>query len=211
VTALAGQVLTIWGDPLPDVTLSIGSRQTRTDQTGRFLLTGVPPDRQELLIDGRSANRPRRTYGVFEVGVVLMAGQTMALGYDLMPVIDTAHTVPIPYPRLTRSPSDARMPARGPSAGGSVVAITRAGLRELMTPDAARLTAIPDPRREPAGVLHDPAPAGLQTSPPAARDRLPELFGYAPATGRASGTTIRAPVVHLRPGVRPARRGDDRP
>lgn len=99
VTALAGQVLTIWGDPLPDVTLSIGSRHTQTDRTGRFLLTRVPARHQELLIDGRSASRPRRPYGVFEVGVVLEAGRTTPLGYTVwMPVIDTAHTVRIPSP-----------------------------------------------------------------------------------------------------------------
>jgi RHS repeat-associated protein len=99
VTALAGQVLTLWGDPLPGVTLAIGPHQARTDATGRFLLTEVPAGHQELLIDGRSAGRPGRAYGVFEVGVVLAAGRTTALGYTVwMPVLDLAHAVTIPSP-----------------------------------------------------------------------------------------------------------------
>ena len=52
-----------------------------------------------MLIDGRPANRPGRTYGVFEAGVDLTAGQTTVLPYtSWMPRIDTAHAVTIPSP-----------------------------------------------------------------------------------------------------------------
>jgi hypothetical protein len=99
VTALAGQVLTVWGDPLPQVTIAIGDRQARTDATGRFLLAPVPAGPQTVLIDGRSASRPTRPYGVFEVGVRLSDGTTTALGYPVwMPVLDLAHAVDITVP-----------------------------------------------------------------------------------------------------------------
>jgi RHS repeat-associated protein len=99
VTALAGQALTLVGDPLADVTLAIGARRVRTDATGRFLLSGVPAGPQEVVIDGRTASQPGRRYGVFEVGVTLAAGRTTALPYSIwMPRIDTAHAVTIPSP-----------------------------------------------------------------------------------------------------------------
>jgi RHS repeat-associated protein len=101
LTAVAGQVLRLDGEPLADVTLRIrrgsGAAEARTDGTGRFLLEGVPAGRQELLIDGRSASRPGRTYGVFEVGIEAAVGRTTPLGYTVwMPRIDTAHAIPIP-------------------------------------------------------------------------------------------------------------------
>jgi RHS repeat-associated protein len=101
ITALAGQVLRLDGLPLPGVTLAVGNQRTETDRTGRFLLP-LPEGttgRVEMLIDGRTASRPRRTYGLFEVGVAVRAGRTTVLPYTVwMPLLDTAHTVRIPSP-----------------------------------------------------------------------------------------------------------------
>jgi hypothetical protein len=98
VTALAGQVLLLDGQPLPHVRLEIGSRRTRTDRTGRFLLElpGASSGWQELLIEGTTANRPGAQYGIFEVAVQLVGGETAALPYTIwMPRIDTANAVRI--------------------------------------------------------------------------------------------------------------------
>jgi RHS repeat-associated protein len=101
ITALAGRVLTLAGTPLPHVTLEIAGRKARSDSTGRFLLRHVPPDHQELLIDGRTASRPGRTFGVFEVGVVTYAGRTIGLPYTIwMPRIDTDNAVTIASPTI---------------------------------------------------------------------------------------------------------------
>src|SRR5439155_14393330 len=62
VTALSGQVLRLNGQPLADVTLQIGSRSAKTDDTGRFLLAGIASGRQELVMDGPTADQPGRTY-----------------------------------------------------------------------------------------------------------------------------------------------------
>ena len=97
VTALAGQVLELDGAPLAAVTLAIGASSARTDQTGRFLLAPAPAGHQELVIDGRSASQPGRTYGVFEVGVDITAGRTTTLPFtSWMPVIDTMYAVSVP-------------------------------------------------------------------------------------------------------------------
>jgi RHS repeat-associated protein len=103
VTALAGQVLRLNGRPLADVTLEIDGVETRSDRTGRFLLrlSGVAAGRHQLEIKGESANRPGRTYGFFEAGLTIAAGQTNILPYTIwMPRLDTVHTVRIPSPTM---------------------------------------------------------------------------------------------------------------
>lgn len=99
VTAVSGQVLTLNGLPLADVTLQINNTSVRTDRTGRFLLTAIDAGHHELVIDGRTASKRRKTYGIFEAGTEVKPGQTNALGYTIwMPRIDTAHEVAIPSP-----------------------------------------------------------------------------------------------------------------
>jgi RHS repeat-associated protein len=101
VTALAGQALTLAGQPLPEVSLTIKGHTARTDKTGRFLLEldNLGGGRHQLEIEGATANRPRRTYGFFEAGVSVTVGQTSVLSYTIwMPKIETAHTVTISSP-----------------------------------------------------------------------------------------------------------------
>lgn len=97
VTALAGQVLRLNGQPLPNVSLRINRVSTRTDATGRFLLTGATPGVSKLVIDGRPASAADRTYGRFAVNVELKSGQTVVLPYTIwLPKLDTANAVRIP-------------------------------------------------------------------------------------------------------------------
>ncbi|HMH49282.1 MAG TPA: kelch repeat-containing protein [Candidatus Acidoferrum sp.] len=101
VTAIAGQVLRLDGEPLPDVTLRVDDKSTRTDPTGRFLLSGVAPGPQVLLIDGGSANTGTTTFGTFEVSVPVTDRITNVLPYtSWMPRIDTAHVVSITAPTV---------------------------------------------------------------------------------------------------------------
>src|SRR6185503_11125985 len=101
VTALAGQVLRLDGLPLADVTLRLEGRATRTDRTGRFLLPldGLASGEHTFAIDARTANRPGRTYGFYEVRWKLKAGQTNVLPFTIWsPLLDTANAVTIPSP-----------------------------------------------------------------------------------------------------------------
>ena len=104
VTALAGQVLRLNGEPLANVTLQIGEYGSetvtaKTDETGRFLLKNIMSGWCELLIDGRTAGPSRKTYGIFEVGMDIKSGQTNVLPYTIwMAKIDTAHAVRISSP-----------------------------------------------------------------------------------------------------------------
>src|SRR6266498_5665400 len=63
VTAVAGQVLRLNGQPLPDVTLQIDALTATSDAAGRFLLAPVPAGRRQLVIDGGTAGTSGRTYG----------------------------------------------------------------------------------------------------------------------------------------------------
>lgn len=99
VTALSGQVLLLNGRPLADVTLKIGSATASTDRTGRFLLRGIAEGQQTLVIDGRPASGPGRTFGVFLTRTHVKDGETTVLPHSVwMPRIDTAHAVAISSP-----------------------------------------------------------------------------------------------------------------
>ena len=99
VTAVAGQVLKLDGSPLPNVTLSIKGKSVRSDRRGQFLLTNVLAGQQDLVIDGRTGSSAGHTFGVFETGVQVLAGQTLVLPFVIwMTELDTAHAVRIKFP-----------------------------------------------------------------------------------------------------------------
>lgn len=107
VTAIAGQVLKLNGQPLPNVTLMLGmdrSIMTMTDRTGRFLLPlpSLATGHYQFTMDGASASAPGKTYGMFCVRVDITAGTTNVLPYTIwMPVIDTHHSISLPVPTTT--------------------------------------------------------------------------------------------------------------
>jgi RHS repeat-associated protein len=101
VTALSGQVLTIDGSPLANVTLQVGAYLARSDGTGRFLIVGLPAGLDTLLIDGTSANHGGLTFGIFQPGVSVTAKVTNVLPFTIwMPVLDVAHAVTVPSPTV---------------------------------------------------------------------------------------------------------------
>lgn len=102
VTALSGQVLTLLGKPLANVTISINGNSAQTDETGRFLLSSLSAGHSVLLIDGRTASRPQKVYGIFRAGVDITSGQTNVLPYTIwMPRLDMGHAVNISSPTTT--------------------------------------------------------------------------------------------------------------
>lgn len=73
-TGVAGTVLRLNDRPLANVTITIGTRSTRTDADGRFSLTGIAPGRYEIVVDGASANQAGRVYAKFVYAVNVKAG-----------------------------------------------------------------------------------------------------------------------------------------
>jgi RHS repeat-associated protein len=106
VTALSGQALTLNGEPLSHVTVTLEdtSLETATDDSGRFLLAGAPAGHQVLIVDGRTAGTRGKVYGLFEIGVDLVADRTTALDYAIwMPRLDKAHERTIDSPTKTET------------------------------------------------------------------------------------------------------------
>jgi RHS repeat-associated protein len=101
-TALAGQVLTLVGQPLKDVTLRVGDKTVLTDNSGRFLLTSLSPGHQVLVIDGRTASKGGKVFGTFRAGVDITEKITNVLPFTIwMPRLDVRHAVTIPSPTTT--------------------------------------------------------------------------------------------------------------
>ena len=133
-TGLTGQVLLDNGVPLANVTLSIEgtSAVTKSDASGRFLLTGLPAGHQVLVIDGSSASRAGARYGRFTAGVELTNGKTTALestiwmtpldpaGDHVLPAVTRKETI-LTNPRIPGL--EVRIPAGTTirSASGAVV------------------------------------------------------------------------------------------
>jgi len=189
VTALAGQVLTLDGKPLRNVTLQISGAwvQTTTDQTGRFLLQPITRGHQVLRIDGRTAGTTAKIYGIFRVGVDVMGGQTDVLGYTIwMPKLDTEHAVNI------ASPTNTDVSATTPHIPGLELqlpagTVIRGVDGETVT--EVSITSIPVDRPPfplPSGinvpVFFTTQPGGAQIIPPRARVIYPNYTNEAPGS-----------------------------
>jgi RHS repeat-associated protein len=99
VTALAGQVLTLDGSPLPNVLIEIDSQQATTDKTGRFLVENTGSGHHMMIVDGAPANSKSNTYGLYRIGVDLKAGVTNSLNFTVWETaLDTEHVVNISSP-----------------------------------------------------------------------------------------------------------------
>jgi len=61
------------------VELEDTSLSTKTDDTGRFLLSDAPDGHHVLIVDGASGSTNGKRYGRFEIGVDLVARRTTAL------------------------------------------------------------------------------------------------------------------------------------
>ncbi len=219
VTALAGQMLRLNGEPLAQATLTIGTRSVRTDSTGRFLLTGIASGDQVLVMDGSTANRPGRSYGIFEYYVDIEDGQTTVLPFTIwMPLLDTRNAtvipVPTPGPMVGTTPKIPGLEVRIPgnvilqTSGGPLTSmpLTRIpidrppfplpkGATFFFTPQAhGALVQRPDGAPNPTGVRFIlPNPDGL---PPGTRVALQsyepgkQWFTYGQGLVSADGTQI---------------------
>jgi len=98
-SAVSGRILTIDGQPVGQVTVSVGSASTRTSGDGTFTLGGLAPGQQDLFVDGTSANRNGAEWGSFEVGVAVPSRGTLKLDYNMyLPRVLARDKVTIPSP-----------------------------------------------------------------------------------------------------------------
>ncbi len=101
VTALAGQVLRLNGQPLAHAEISVDGTHvsTRTDKAGRFLLAGLPAGHQVLHVNSPGSGPDSSRFATFEFGVTVAKGQRSVLPFTVwLPELDAAHTVAVSSP-----------------------------------------------------------------------------------------------------------------
>jgi YD repeat-containing protein len=142
-TGLSGQALVINGEPLANVTLSIEgtAKQTKTNGSGRFVLTDLSAGHHVLVIKGASADGKGQRYGYFTTGVDLVKNRVTPLEYTIwMTPLERAgnSTVqsPLKHETVLTNPHIPGLEVRLP-AGTVIHAANGAVVRHL------NLTAIP--------------------------------------------------------------------
>jgi YD repeat-containing protein len=99
ITAISGLVLKLNDRPLPGATLRMGQKSARTNADGSFLIEGVLPGQQTLVIDAATAGAD---YGFFEAVVFIEPGKTNIVPFTIwIPKLDRQNAVRIPSPTLT--------------------------------------------------------------------------------------------------------------
>lgn len=92
-TTLSGRVLSTENEPIIGATISLDGQSATTDTAGSFLLSGVTAGaNRPVMIDGRTASAPNRTYPVLAEPANIVAGQANAVPYVFyLPPIDVEH------------------------------------------------------------------------------------------------------------------------
>ncbi|MEJ3743823.1 RHS repeat-associated core domain-containing protein [Actinomycetes bacterium KLBMP 9797] len=140
-TAVSGRVLTLDAKPLPGVAVSVDGVRATTDKQGQFLLADLKPGRRVLRVDGASASSPGRRFGLHDIGVDLIAGQTLVLPYTVwLSKLDTSHTVRF------ASPTDREVSITTPAIPGLEVRLPKGAVVRDVTGKVVTelgITAIP--------------------------------------------------------------------
>ncbi|HEX9505025.1 MAG TPA: DUF6531 domain-containing protein, partial [Acidimicrobiia bacterium] len=139
--AVTGRVLTAEAvpQPIPNVTVTLGSAFTLTDAGGNFVLLAPPAGANMLLVDGRTASTPTTQYPPVEVNVPVNAsGPTRVPFIVYLPRLDTAH--PITLPTDSTGAVTTTVQATTPTIPGLVVTIPQ-GTR-IIGPDGNPVTQI---------------------------------------------------------------------
>jgi RHS repeat-associated protein len=97
-TALTGRVLASGDEtPIPGATVSLDGKTSTTDAAGSFLLTGINAGtNRPVMIDGRTASVPNRSYPVITEPATVVASQANAMPFDFyLPNVDTQYEVTV--------------------------------------------------------------------------------------------------------------------
>lgn len=92
-TSLAGRVLNTDQEPIMGATVSLDGKTATTDAAGAFILSGVTAGpARPVMIDGRTASAPNRTYPVITEPANIVVGQANVIPFNFyLPPIDV-HT-----------------------------------------------------------------------------------------------------------------------
>lgn len=161
-TTLSGRVLSTEKEPIIGATASLDGKTATTDAAGTFLLTGVTPGvNRPVMIDGRTASAPGRTYPVITEPATVVVNQANVVPFTFyLPPIDTQYEVPL-IPNQNTVSTNPRVPSL------QMTVPVGANLRNLDGTPVARVSITPlAPDRTPAPLPPNVTAALVYTSQP---------------------------------------------
>ena len=184
-TTLSGRVLSTDNEPIIGATASLDGRSAMTDAAGSFLLTGITAgSNRPLMVDGRTASSPNKTYPAIIEPANIVAGQANVNPYTFyLPPIDTQYEVEV-VPGQNTVASNPRVPglemtipvgANLRNRDGSPVA------RVSITPLAIDRTPAPLPSNVSTALVYTSQPGGAIADIPMPVI-YPNLLGTNPGT-----------------------------
>ena len=184
-TTLSGRVLSTDSEPIIGATASLDGRTAMTDAAGSFLLTGVTAGtNRPLMVDGRTASSPNKTYPVIIEPANIVAGQANVNPYTFyLPPIDTQYEVEV-VPGQNTVASNPRVPGLEMTIPAGANLRNRDGSpvsRVSITPLAIDRTPAPLPSNVATGLVYTSQPGGAITDIPMPVI-YPNLLGTNPGT-----------------------------
>jgi RHS repeat-associated protein len=184
-TTLSGRVLSTDKEPIIGATASLDGHTAMTDAAGAFLLTGVTAGtNRPLMVDGRTASSPNRTYPVIIEPANIVAGQANVVPYTFyLPPIDTQYEVEV-VPGQNTVAANPRVPGLQMTIPAGANLRNRDGspvARVSITPLAIDRTPAPLPAGIKTGLVYTSQPGGALTDIPLPVV-YPNLLGVDPGT-----------------------------
>jgi RHS repeat-associated protein len=163
-TTLAGRVLSSEDEPILGATVSLDGRTATTDAAGAFLLSGVTAGvNRPLMVDGRTASAPNRSYPVITEPATIVAGQANVVPYTFyLPPIDTQYEVTV-VPNQDTAVSNPRVPGLQMTIPAGANLRNRDGspvARVSITPLAVDRTPAPLPANVGTNLVYTSQPGG---------------------------------------------------
>jgi RHS repeat-associated protein len=182
-TTLSGRVLSTEREPIIGATASLDGHTAMTDAAGAFLLSGVTAGaNRPLMIDGRTASSPNRTYPVIIEPANLIAGQANVNPYTFyLPPIDTQYEVEV-VPGQNTVAGNPRVPGLQMTIPAGANLRNRDGspiTRVSITPLAIDRTPAPLPANIRTGLVYTSQPGGAISDIPMPVT-YPNLLGVDP-------------------------------
>jgi len=185
LTTLSGRVLSTESEPIMGATVSLDGKTATTDAAGAFLLAGVTAgvDRP-LMVDGRTASAPNRTYPLIIEPATIVAGQSNTVPYTFyLPPIDTQFEVDV-VPGQTTLATNPRVPGLQMTIPADAHLRNRDGspvARVSITPLAIDRTPAPLPSNVGTNLVYTSQPGGAISDVPMPVV-YPNLAGADPGT-----------------------------
>jgi len=167
-TTLSGRVLANDSVPIHGATVSIDGLTAVTDSAGNFLLSGLTAGTERpLMVDGRTAYAPNRSYPVIAEPVTIVAGQANVVPYTFyLPVVDTASEVPI-VPSVTTNVTTSQVPGLTMTIPANAGLVNRDGTpvtRASVTPVEIDRTPAPLPVEVNTAIVYTSQPGGARSA-----------------------------------------------